>query len=116
MTVYMQMLFTCMLVFVTLGLVLGVIAKFAPSIPTVIITLVLIGVAELPGQYYMSKLVREEVPLELYHSSLWWKLLLSPQSVLTKKGRLDLQKDASSRAATLREQFFSGNRVTHNST
>eukprot|EP00578_Thalassiosira_sp_NH16_P023680 CAMPEP_0181083810 /NCGR_PEP_ID=MMETSP1071-20121207/4364_1 /TAXON_ID=35127 /ORGANISM="Thalassiosira sp., Strain NH16" /LENGTH=397 /DNA_ID=CAMNT_0023165509 /DNA_START=41 /DNA_END=1234 /DNA_ORIENTATION=+ len=117
MTVYMQMLFTCMLVyFVTLGLVLGVIAKFAPSIPTVIITLVLIGVAEIPGQYYMGKLVREEVPLELYHSSLWWKLLLSPQSVLTKKGRLDLQKDASSRAATLREQFFSGNRVTHNST
>eukprot|EP00984_Skeletonema_dohrnii_P001426 scaffold454_cov158-Skeletonema_dohrnii-CCMP3373.AAC.1 len=112
--VYMQMLFTYMVLFVTLGLVLGVIAKFAPNIPTVIITLVLIGFAELPGFYYISKLVREEVPLELYHSPLWLKLVMSPQSVLTKKGRSDLQKGAISRAATLREQFFSGNRVTHN--
>ncbi len=105
MTAYMQVLFTCMLLFVTLGLILAVIAKFAPNIPTVIITIVLIGIAEIPGFYYVGNLVREEIPLELYHSSLWWKLVMSPQSVLMRKGRSDLQKGAISRAATLRKQF-----------
>ena len=105
MTTYLQMLFTCMLLFVTLGLILAVIAKFAPNIPTVIITVVLIGVAEIPGSYYMGKLLREEVPLELYHSPFWWKLVISPQSVLMEKGRSDLQRGAISRATTLRKQF-----------
>lgn len=105
MTAYMQVLFTFMLLFVTLGLILAVIAKFAPNIPTVIITIVLIGIAEIPGFYYVGNLVREEIPLELYHSSLWFKLAISPQSVLMRKGRSDLQKGAISRAATLRKQF-----------
>jgi len=111
MTVYLQMLFTCMLLFVTSGLILAVVAKFTPNIPTIIITLALIGVAEIPGFYYIGKLVREEVPLELYHSPLWWKLIMSPQSVLMRKGRSDLQKGAISRAATLRKQLFSGKRL-----
>lgn len=112
MTAYMQVLFTFMLLFVTLGLILAVIAKFAPNIPTVIITIVLIGIAEIPGFYYVGNLVREEIPLELY-SSLWFKLAISPQSVLMRKGRSDLQKGAISRAATLRKQFSV--RLTDNS-
>ena len=105
MTAYMQVLFTFMLLFVTLGLILAVIAKFAPNIPTIMITIVLIGIAEIPGFYYVGKLLREEIPLELHHSSMWFKLAISPQSVLMKKGHSDLQQGAMRRAATLRKQF-----------
>ena len=59
----------------------------APNTLTVISTIVLIGVTNVSGFYNICKLLSEEVPLELYHSPLWWKLMWPSQSVLTEKGR-----------------------------
>ena len=115
MMVYCQMLFTFMLLFVTLGLTLAIIQKFALNELQMIITFVLIGLMEIPGLYYIGKLVTEELPLEFYHSPIWWKLFLSPLSFFTKSGRKGIVSGANHRAKELRERFLKEEKK-HNNT
>ena len=109
MMVYCQMLFTFMLLLITLGLTLAVIQKFAQNPIQIIFTMLLIGGMEIPGFYYIGKLVVEELPLEYYHSPVWWKLSLSPLSLFTKSRRRGIQEGATRRAKKLRERFLSDN-------
>jgi len=54
---------------------------------------------------YITQLVNTELPLELYHSPLWWKLFMSPSALFSKSSRERIQINAIQRAKILRERF-----------
>ena len=105
MLVYCQMLFTLMTLFVTAGLAIAIFHKFTPSIPQIATTVVFIGLLEIPGLYFIGKFVVEELPLEYYHSPLWWRICLYPSIMLSKRQREDIQQAAINRAEMLRERY-----------
>ena len=103
--VYCQMLFTFMLMMVSFGLILAIIQKFYPNYYITIIVIALIILIEIPGMAYITQLVNTELPLELYHSPLWWKLFMSPSALFSKSSREQIQVNAIQRAKVLRERF-----------
>jgi len=105
MMVYCQMLFTFMLMMVSFGLILAIIQKFYPRYITTIIVIALIILIEIPGMAYITQLVNTELPLELYHSPMWWKLFMSPSALFSKSSREHIQINAIQRAKILRERF-----------
>merc|ERR1712130_383910 len=91
---------------ISFGLILAIIQKFYPkNYITTIIVIALIILIELPGMAYITQLVNTELPLELYHSPLWWKLFMSPTALFSKSSREQIRINAIQRAKVLRERF-----------
>ena len=104
--VYCQMLFTFMLCAISVGLLVAVLIKFQdPGRATkTILTFAIMMLAEVPGMYLLGKLIRAELPLELYHSPLWWQLYTCPMPMFTRKGRERLKTSAVHRAEQMKAQ------------
>ena len=104
--VYCQMLFTFMLVAITVGLFVAILLKFKEPgwLVQTIVVFVVVMIVEAPGMACMGILVETELSLELYHSPFWWKFWLSPFHMFTKSGRNRLKENAILRANMLKEK------------
>ena len=104
--VYCHMLFIFMLVAVTVGLFVAILAKFKEPglLAQTIVVFVVAMLVEAPGMMCMGILIETELPLELYHSPFWWKFWLSPFHMFTNSRRSRLKENAILRANMLKEK------------
>ena len=90
-------------VLVFLGLILGIVSKFAPYWIEVVTATSFSTVIVAYGIHALSHLISEEMPLEYFHFPTWFKCLL-PFPIMEWGGRQKIVEAAQNRATELKQK------------
>ena len=88
------------------GVGVGLFNKFYPSIPELVICLTFYFSVIGNGIYRLTELISYEAPLEYYHVAFWFKALILPFAMVTKRERERVKEAAKQRAAQLKEKAY----------
>ncbi len=104
--VFCHTLLCCVLVLTMGGVGVGIFTKLAPNWPELVIAMAFFVIIAVSGMYQCSDLMARQLPLEYYHSPLWFKWVIVPFPMLTKKSRDNIKAGAHRRAKELKTRAF----------